>query len=74
MFVFLDPNEHQDKFNDSVIHATDPVNAFGKNIMNGCITQNGYIQNNKMNITNNPLAETEGDKVKKKKYLVLFYF
>ena len=56
-----------------MIHATDPVNAFGKNIMNGCLTQNGYIQNNKMNITNNPLAETEGDKVTNK-ILILWYF
>ncbi|KAJ9596466.1 hypothetical protein L9F63_012505, partial [Diploptera punctata] len=40
--------EHQDKF-------TDPE-SYSKNILNGSVSQNGFLQNNKMNITNNPLA------------------
>ncbi|PSN34324.1 hypothetical protein C0J52_23725 [Blattella germanica] len=57
-------NEHQDKFNDATLQM-ETVNVYGlnsKNLLNGCVAQNGFLQNNKINITNNPLAENDEDK------------
>ncbi|XP_021913765.1 interference hedgehog-like isoform X2 [Zootermopsis nevadensis] len=59
-----DANEHQDKFSDPALQL-ETVNVFGlnsKNLLNGCMVQNGFLQNNRMNITSNPLAETDEDK------------
>jgi hypothetical protein len=61
-----DTNEHQDKFSDPALQLQS-MNVFGlnsKNLLNGSVTQNGFLQNNKMNITSNPLAETDEDKVR----------
>jgi hypothetical protein len=61
-----DTNEHQDKFSDPALQL-ETMNVFGlnsKNLLNGCVTQNGFLQNKKMNITSNPLAETDEDKVR----------
>jgi hypothetical protein len=62
-----DTNEHQDKFSDPALQL-ETVNVFGlnsKNLLNGCVVQNGFLQNNRMNITSNPLAETDEDKVRR---------
>lgn len=62
-----DANEHQDKFSDPALQL-ETVNVFGlnsKNLLNGCMVQNGFLQNNRMNITSNPLAETDEDKVRR---------
>lgn len=61
-----DASEHQDKFSDPALQL-ETVNVFGlnsKNLLNGCVTQNGFLHSNKLNITSNPLAETDEDKVK----------
>jgi hypothetical protein len=65
---------HQDKLSDPALQM-EPVNVYGKNILNGCVPQNGFLQNSKMNITNNPLAETDEDKVSQTTiFKLLFYF
>lgn len=77
IFVFqclTDASEHQDKFSDPALQL-ETVNVFGlnsKNLLNGCVTQNGFLHSNKLNITSNPLAETDEDKVKM--FSILLYY
>jgi len=69
-----DASEHQDKFSDPALQL-ETVNVFGlnsKNLLNGCVTQNGFLHNNKLNITSNPLAETDEDKVNM--FFILSYY
>nr|CAD7586982.1 unnamed protein product [Timema genevievae] len=57
--------EQQDKFGDDALQM-EQANVFGlntKNLINGCLPQNGYLSNSKMNITNNPLADNDQDKI-----------
>lgn len=70
-----DTNEHQDKFTDPALQL-ETMSVFGlnsKNLLNGCVTQNGFLQNNKMNITSNPLAETDEDKVRNFSSLLSYF-
>ncbi|XP_069684363.1 interference hedgehog-like [Periplaneta americana] len=55
-----DTNDNQDKFNDPALQMEFGLNS--KNMLNGGVSQNGFLQNSKMNITSNPLAETDEDK------------
>ncbi|XP_063230243.1 interference hedgehog-like isoform X2 [Bacillus rossius redtenbacheri] len=43
--------------------AITPPNAYATNLLNGSLPLNGYQQGNKMNITTNPLADADQNKI-----------